>query len=205
MNDHTNDWRNEINWPYARRFLRAHVIMWTFGFVLTLLSALEILVGANRKFLGVLALLIFAASLVGAFPIFGKTMRRSWRACLLLQGFFNFLRVSALGCMIYVVAILNWFRLCWALVDAEDHAPPNLAGANWYSGGHRKRWCGWGFQNQDMRDRPTAAPLTPPICVLNLRAMIPHLSVGGFPWYSQTLSWQLVWFPIFGSGEHTKV
>ena len=32
MNDHTNDWRNEINWPYARRFLRAHVIMWMFRF-----------------------------------------------------------------------------------------------------------------------------------------------------------------------------
>lgn len=75
MNDHTNDWRNEINWPYARRFLRAHVIMWMFGFVLTLLSALGILVGANRKFLGVLALLIFAASLVGTVPIFGKAMQ----------------------------------------------------------------------------------------------------------------------------------
>ena len=75
MNDPTNDRRNEVNWLYVRRFFRAHLIMWMFGFVLTLLSILGILVGATRKLLGVLALLIFAASLVGAVPIFGKAMR----------------------------------------------------------------------------------------------------------------------------------
>jgi hypothetical protein len=76
MNDPTNNWRNEINWPYVRRFLRAHLIMWVFGFILTLLSTLGILVGPTRKFLGVLALLIFAASLVGVVPIFGKTTQK---------------------------------------------------------------------------------------------------------------------------------
>jgi hypothetical protein len=75
MNDPTNDWRNEVNWPYVRRFLRAHLIIWVFGFVLTLLSKLWILVGATRKFLGVFALLIFAASLLGTVPIFGNAMQ----------------------------------------------------------------------------------------------------------------------------------
>jgi hypothetical protein len=75
MNDPTNDWRNEVNWPYVRRFLRAHLIMWMFGFVLTLLSTLGVLVGTTRKLLGVFALLIFAASLLGAVPIFGKAMQ----------------------------------------------------------------------------------------------------------------------------------
>ena len=46
--------------------------MWVFGFVLTLLSTFGMLDGATRKLLGILALLVFAASLLGAFPIFGK-------------------------------------------------------------------------------------------------------------------------------------
>lgn len=75
MNDPVNDWRNEVNWPYVRRFLQAHLIMWVFGLALTLLSTWGILVGATRKFLGVFALLIFAASLLGAAPIFGKAMQ----------------------------------------------------------------------------------------------------------------------------------
>ena len=49
--------------------------MWVFGLALTLFSTLGILVGATRKFLGVFALLIFAASLLGAAPIFGKAMQ----------------------------------------------------------------------------------------------------------------------------------
>jgi hypothetical protein len=50
-------------------------MMWVFGLVLTLLSTLGILVGPTRKFLGIVALLMFAASLVGAFPIFGKAIQ----------------------------------------------------------------------------------------------------------------------------------
>ena len=73
MNDPSNDWRNEVNWLYVRRLLRAHLIMWVFGFVLTLLSTFGMLDGTTRKLLGILALLVFAASLLGAFPIFGKT------------------------------------------------------------------------------------------------------------------------------------
>ena len=75
MNDPPRDWRNEVNWPYVRRFLQAHFAMWAFGFVLILLSTMGMLLGATRKFLGVLALLIFAVSLVGVVPIFGKATK----------------------------------------------------------------------------------------------------------------------------------
>jgi hypothetical protein len=51
--------------------------MWVFGIVLTLLSTSGMLVGATRKFLGILALLVFAASMLGAFPIFGKSMQEN--------------------------------------------------------------------------------------------------------------------------------
>lgn len=73
--------------------------MWVFGFVLTLLSTLGILVGATRKFLGILALLIFAASLVGAVPIFGKARQKDHEgpvyAFKVFLIFFGFLLSSA--------------------------------------------------------------------------------------------------------------
>jgi hypothetical protein len=45
MNDHPDGWRSEIRWFYVRRFLRAHIVMWMFGFILTLLSMFGLLVG----------------------------------------------------------------------------------------------------------------------------------------------------------------
>jgi Na+/melibiose symporter-like transporter len=77
MNDPSSDWKNEVNWLYVRQFFRAHLIMWVFGCVLTLLSTMGLLVGATRKFLGILALLIFAASLVGVVPIFGNATQEN--------------------------------------------------------------------------------------------------------------------------------
>lgn len=75
MNGTSSDWKNEINGSYVRRFLWAHLLMWGFGFVLTLHSALGMLGGSTKKYLGFLALLIFLASLVGTVPIFGKSDR----------------------------------------------------------------------------------------------------------------------------------
>jgi hypothetical protein len=68
--------------------------MWVFGFILTLLSSFGLLIGATRKLLGIFALLVFAASLLGAVPIFGKSMQEdyegpvySFQVFLLLFGF----------------------------------------------------------------------------------------------------------------------
>ena len=94
MNESSSDWRIEVRWHYVRWFLRAHVFMWVFGFILALLSTFGMLIGASRKVLGIFALLIFAASLLGAMPIFGKAMQEddegpvySFQVFLILFGF----------------------------------------------------------------------------------------------------------------------
>lgn len=94
MAEGAQDWRVEVNWPYVRRFVRAHLIMWIFGFVLFGLSGANLLVGPTRKFLGVLGLLLFAGSLIGVVPIFGKAMKEdsegpvySFQVFLVLIGF----------------------------------------------------------------------------------------------------------------------
>lgn len=94
MDEPSSDWRSEVRWNYVRWFLRAHFVMWGFGFALTLLSAFGLLIGIKRKILGIVALLIFAASLLGAMPIIGKATQEdyegpvySFQVFLILLGF----------------------------------------------------------------------------------------------------------------------
>lgn len=93
-NDLPGDWRDEINWGYVRWLVRGHAVMWGYGLSMFALSQTGLLAGPSRRVLGILALSFFAASLVSAFPIFGKANQEdsegpvySFQVFLILMGF----------------------------------------------------------------------------------------------------------------------
>lgn len=68
-NDPDYDWRGEVDWPHVHRLIRLHGLYWAYGLTLLTLYYTEILIGATRTVLGVLAYLGWAALLIALAPL----------------------------------------------------------------------------------------------------------------------------------------
>jgi hypothetical protein len=71
-----DSWRREVNWRYVRLLTVAHMMIWLFAFGLVIAAHYDLLVGAVKKTLGIIALVIFGASLVGIAPVFGQPLQK---------------------------------------------------------------------------------------------------------------------------------